>query len=82
MRSRKAPATPDDMLPHYRGFGRAGRWDSADEDGWADPPASWPEMYEQVTDPREGLQLAVLIVGCAVVALGLLAWWIWIAVHG
>jgi hypothetical protein len=77
------PTTPDDMLPHYRGFGRQGRWDTDGGSGWADPPKhraeqGWPGMYEQVGEPSPTLKHAgnvIIVVGLVFVAIALWVFW-------
>jgi hypothetical protein len=72
----KVPDTVDETLPHYRGFGREGRWD--------DPPTShraeetWPGMYEQVGEPSPALKHAgnvLIAVGICFVLLALWVFW-------
>jgi hypothetical protein len=42
----------------------------------------FPEMYEQIGDdrPDDGRQLSVIVVGCAVLVVGLMIWWVWAVV--
>ncbi len=76
------PATPDDMLPHYRGMGAAGRFDSDGGSGWAKhrAPQGWPGMYEQVdpnhpTPAMRHIGNVIIAVGLAFVAIAVWVFW-------
>jgi len=83
-----APDTPDEMLPHYRGFGRQGRWDTDGGDGWGDPkhaaPEGWPGMYEQgYGEPSPTLRHignVIMLVGLAFVLIS--CWVLWRVLRG
>jgi hypothetical protein len=64
------------MLPHYRGFGRQGRWDDGGPHHSA--PESWPGMYEQVGEPSPALKRVgntIIVMGLAFVAIALWVFW-------